>query len=63
MKIKIPHTFTSMILTLFIGLKLCEVINWSWFWVLSPVTVPLCLFSFILLLKLIVFLYDLRKRK
>lgn len=28
--------FTSLLQITFIVLKLCKVINWSWFWVLSP---------------------------
>ncbi len=28
--------FTSVLQIVFIVLKLCKVINWSWFWVLSP---------------------------
>lgn len=29
--------FTGMLTILFIGLKLAKVINWSWWWVLSPI--------------------------
>lgn len=28
--------FTSLLQIAFIVLKLCKVIDWSWFWVLSP---------------------------
>ena len=28
--------FCGMLTILFIGLKLCKVISWSWWWVLSP---------------------------
>lgn len=28
----------------FIGLKLMEVIHWSWIWVLSPIWIPVVLF-------------------
>lgn len=28
--------FISLLTVLFIGLKLCGVIDWSWIWVLSP---------------------------
>jgi hypothetical protein len=30
----------SLLLILFITLKLTHVINWSWIWVLSPMWVP-----------------------
>ena len=29
--------FGSLLLLAFIVLKLCNVINWSWWWVLSPI--------------------------
>lgn len=29
--------FTGFLTLLFICLKLCNIINWSWFWVLSPI--------------------------
>jgi|APSaa5957512535_1039671.scaffolds.fasta_scaffold813535_1 hypothetical protein len=31
--------FTGLLAVLFIGLKLAEIINWSWWWVLSPIWV------------------------
>lgn len=35
--------FTSLLTLLFIGLKLTGFIDWSWWWVLSPVWVTLVL--------------------
>ena len=32
--------FLGLLCILFIGLKLGEVINWSWLWVLSPLWIP-----------------------
>lgn len=32
---------TDMLLVLFIGLKLTHYIDWSWWWVLSPLWLPL----------------------
>ena len=32
--------FCGMLTILFIGLKLCNVIDWSWCWVLSPLWIP-----------------------
>lgn len=32
---------SGLLLTAFIVLKLCGVINWSWWWVLSPMWIPL----------------------
>lgn len=34
-----PGFLTLLTLT-FIILKLCNVIDWSWFWVLSPIVIP-----------------------
>lgn len=32
--------FTSLLLIAFIVLKLCNIIAWSWWWVLSPFWIP-----------------------
>jgi phosphoglycerol transferase MdoB-like AlkP superfamily enzyme len=34
----------------FIILKLCAVINWSWWWVLAPFWIPLAIVLFVFLL-------------
>ena len=36
--------FLGALTILFIGLKLCGVIKWSWLWVLSPMWGPIALF-------------------
>ena len=33
--------FTPTLTLIFIKLKLCKVINWSWWWVLSPLLIPI----------------------
>lgn len=33
--------FAGLLTLLFIGLKLGKVINWSWFWVLSPIWISI----------------------
>ncbi len=35
--------FCSVLTIVFIVLKLCDVIHWSWIWVLSPSWIPLIL--------------------
>ena len=35
--------FCGLLTILFIALKLCDVITWSWLWVLAPVWIPLLL--------------------
>lgn len=32
--------FTGVLSIVFIVLKLCDVIDWSWWWVLSPIWIP-----------------------
>ena len=34
-------SFLQMLLLLFIGLKLADIIQWSWWWVLAPGWIPL----------------------
>lgn len=45
--------FTSVLLILFIALKLTNVIAWSWWWVMSPFWIPLGIVLVILLVWLI----------
>lgn len=33
-------TFIGLLAIVFITLKLCNVITWSWWWVLSPLWIP-----------------------
>lgn len=35
--------FIGLLTVVFITLKLCHVIDWSWWWVLAPLWAPLCL--------------------
>lgn len=46
--------FTTLLTVAFIVLKLCNVITWSWWWVLSPLWIPVVL---IILALLIFMLY------
>jgi len=41
-------SFTSALTILFIGLKLCNVIHWSWWWVLSPIWISMSIAIFII---------------
>ena len=38
--------FAGLLTIVFVVLKLCGVINWSWFWVLSPLWISLSLLLF-----------------
>lgn len=43
--------FLGLLTIVFITLKLCSVISWSWWWVLAPVWAPLgiCFILFIIM--------------
>jgi ABC-type multidrug transport system permease subunit len=52
--------FTGLLTIVFITLKLCGVIQWSWFWVLSPIIIPLTIaFALLLVMGIIVSLVTL----
>ena len=45
--------FTGLLLLVFITLKLCKVINWSWIWVLSPLWIGFIVMVLIVLIIVI----------
>lgn len=45
--------FTGLLTVLFIGLKLTGYITWSWWWVLSPLWIPLAIFAVIVFVILV----------
>ena len=45
---------SGALLILFIALKLCGVIHWSWLWVLSPLWIPLAIVVLVVVLVIIV---------
>ncbi len=50
--------FTSLLLIAFIVLKLCKVIDWSWWWVLSPAWITACIAFIVFVVVLIVKMSD-----
>ena len=52
--------FLGALTIVFIVLKLCNVINWSWLWVLSPIWISGLI---TVLLIAILFIYELTKDK
>lgn len=46
--------FVSALTVLFIGLKLTNNIDWSWWWVLSPIWIPSSLVILILIIYFVV---------
>lgn len=53
-RISISFSGTSLLSVAFIVLKLCNVIDWSWWWVLAPIWIPIALVVILLILKFIV---------
>ena len=46
--------FIGMLQIVFIVLKLCGVINWSWFWVLAPLWIDIIVYSVVLIFVIVV---------
>jgi hypothetical protein len=53
--IKFSGLLTTLLTVLFVGLKLTNYINWSWWWVLSPLWIPIVLIILLILLTGIVY--------
>ncbi len=53
-------SFISLLTLVFIVLKLCKVINWSWLWVLSPLWISLLLSLLILVVIMIFSFFKMR---
>ena len=49
--------FFGLLTIVFIVLKLCKIIKWSWLWVLSPLWLP----TILLIIVLIIMYYKLNK--
>jgi fatty acid desaturase len=47
----------TLLTVAFVVLKLCGIINWSWFWVLSPTLIPLIIVLVCLLILFCVYVY------
>ena len=46
--------FGGLLTLVFIALKLCKVINWSWWWVLSPIWIGIVLVILIAIICLLI---------
>ncbi len=46
-------TFCGLLTLLFIALKILGYIHWSWWWVLSPLWIPLVLFVVVTVITLV----------
>ena len=47
-------SFTGALLLIFITLKLTNVIDWSWWWVFSPIWIPLLLAGLVIAAAVII---------
>ena len=46
--------FTGLLAIVFITLKLMNIINWPWIWVLAPIWIPVALVLIILLILFVI---------
>lgn len=53
--------FFGILTIVFIVLKLTGYIDWNWFWVLSPILIPIIIFIFGILIFAIIFINDNKK--
>ena len=54
MEINVSFPSLSILGIAFIILKLCNVIDWAWIWVLAPFWIPLAIIGIILIVWLII---------
>ena len=59
---QVTGIFTSLLTVAFIVLKLCKVIDWSWWWVLSPLWIPILILIVIGIIWLIYKILHSRKK-
>jgi len=50
--------FCGLLTVLFIALKLTNYIDWSWWWVLSPIWIPTVIILFVLMIIGIIWLWS-----
>ncbi len=55
-------SFLEVLLIVFIVLKLCHVISWSWWWVLSPFWIPVAFIIILIIIYTIIYVIQKLKR-
>lgn len=56
-------SFLGLLTIVFIVLKLTNVITWSWWWVLAPLWLPLCIAALVGVTMIGIGLYQSKKRR
>lgn len=62
-EVSVGPGFLGLLTLLFIGLKLGNVITWSWLWVLSPIWIPFAFVAAIFLIVLLGGAFTVRKKR
>ena len=52
--------FSGLLTIVFIVLKLCNVINWNWFWVSSPIIFSASLWILLFVILIIIALFNMK---
>jgi len=60
---KVGPSFLNLLVILFIALKLCGVITWSWWWVLSPIWIGLGIAALLVTIASIAFVWMVLDKK
>lgn len=55
--IKFSGLLTTLLAVLFIGLKLTNYIDWSWWWVLAPLWVPIATVALLIVILFLIFCF------
>ena len=55
--------FVGLLTIVFIVLKLCHIIDWSWLWVLSPIWITFCFFFSAIVIAFLIYLWKKRRRE
>jgi hypothetical protein len=53
--IKFSGLLTTLLTILFVGLKLTNHIDWSWWWVLAPIWIPTSLVLLVIIILIILY--------
>jgi len=52
-EVKAGYSTCTLLFITFLVLKLCGVINWSWWWITAPIWGPLAIIALLMLIGLI----------